>query len=119
MSHILSRQGADPKVSGHFFKDLNSFQHRVARWITGRQTRRRGYGSWYYTLLTASMEEAGFKEIGTYVTRRQNKVAQYIATRPILDLCERSARRPGLWLYWRWWEQDGLDLEGAKEITAA
>ena len=102
MSHILSRQGADPKVSGHFFKDLNSFQHRVARWITGRQTRRRGYGSWYYNLLTASMEEAGFKEIGTYVTRRQNKVAQYIATRLILDLCERSAWRPGSWLSWRW-----------------
>ena len=56
------------------------------------------------------MAEAGFKGIGTYVTRRQNMVAQYIATRPILDLCERSAQRPGERVYRRWWEQDGLDL---------
>ena len=41
------------------------------------------------------MEEAGFEEIRTYVTRTQNTVAQYIATRRILDLCEQSARRPG------------------------
>ena len=58
MSKILSREGADPKVSGNFFKavvqelflfgadmwvltprterDLCSFQHRVARRLTGR-----------------------------------------------------------------------------------
>ena len=59
--------GADPKVSGNFYKavaqavllfgvdmwvltprmerDLDSFQHRVARRITRRQPRRRGDGS--------------------------------------------------------------------------
>ena len=42
-------------------------------------------------------------------------VAQYIATRPILDLCERSTRRPGLRVSWRWWEQAGIDVEGAKK----
>ena len=64
LSWILSREGADPKVSGHFCKAvpqavllfgaktwvltprmdraLDSFQHRVARRITGRQPRRRG-----------------------------------------------------------------------------
>ena len=36
---------------------------------------------------------------------------------PIMDLCERSAWSPGVWVSWRWWEQDGLDLEGAKEIA--
>ena len=61
------------------------------------------------------MEEAGFNEIGVYITRRQNTFAQYIATRPILDLCERSVRRTGAWVSRRWWEQEGLDLEGAKE----
>ena len=65
------------------------------------------------------MVEAGLEGIGTYVTRRQNTVAQYIVTRPILDLCERSARRPGTWVSWRWWEQDGLYLEGAKKRAAA
>ena len=64
---ILSREGAYPKVSGYFFKAvtqavllfgvdtwvitprmewaLSSFQHRVARRLTGRHPRRRGGGS--------------------------------------------------------------------------
>ena len=46
-------------------------------------------------------------------------VAQYIMKRPILELCERSVRKTGAWVSWRWWEQEGLDLEGTKEIAAA
>ena len=65
------------------------------------------------------MLEAGFEGIGKYITRRQNVVAQYIATRPIMDLCERSDRRPGGRVYRRWWEQAGLDLEVAKKKAAA
>ena len=44
-------------------------------------------GVWYYPPLAVAMAEADFKEIGVYVTRRQNMVAQYIVTLPILDLC--------------------------------
>ena len=65
------------------------------------------------------MAEAVFEEIMTYVTRRQNTVAQYIVTRPIMDLCERSDRSPGAYVSRRWWEKDGLDLEGVKKISAA
>ena len=64
------------------------------------------------------MVETGFKGIGTYTARRQNIFTQYIATRPILNLCEWSARRPGARVYRRWWEQDGLDLEGSKKRAA-
>ena len=78
-----------------------------------------GGGSWYYPPLAMAMAEAGLEEIGVYVTRRQNTVARYIATRSIQDLCERYVRRPGVWVSWRWWEQDGLDMEGAKERAAA
>ena len=65
------------------------------------------------------MAEAGFEESETYVTRRQNMAAQYISTRPIMDLCERSDQRPGSWVSWRWWDKDGLDLVGPKERAAA
>ena len=65
------------------------------------------------------MVEAGFEGIRKYVTGRQNTVAQYIATQPILDLCDRSAQRPGAWVYRRWWKHDGLYLEGAKKRAAA
>ena len=69
-SRILSREGADLKVLGNFYKyvlqavllfgvetwvlthrierDLDSLHHRVARCLTGSQPRRRGDGSWAY-----------------------------------------------------------------------
>ena len=53
--------------------------------------------------------------IRTSINRRQNMVAQYIATRPILDLCEQATRRPGVRMSRRWWEQAGIDLEGARK----
>ena len=65
------------------------------------------------------MEEAGFEGIGVYITRRQNTVAQYIETRPILDLCEQSVWRLGAWVSWRWWYQEGIDLEGGSDRAVA
>ena len=89
---ILRREGADPKGSGHFLKavsqdvlllgaetwvltprmkrDLDSFQHRVARRLAGRKPRRRGYGSWAYPPLEEAMGEAGFGGIMRSITRR-------------------------------------------------
>ena len=40
------------------------------------------------------MGGAGFEGIRKYVTRRQNTSAQYIVTRPIMELYEQSTRRP-------------------------
>ena len=70
LSRVMSREGEDPKVSGHFYTavlqavllfgaetwlltprmewDLDSFQHRVARRLTRRLLMRRGGGSWDY-----------------------------------------------------------------------
>ena len=137
LSRILSREGADPKVSGSFYKavaqavllfeaetwvitprmerDLDSFQNKVARQITRRQPRRQGDGSWEYLPLEGSMGEVGFEEMRNSVTRRQNNVAQYIATQPILDLCERDTQRPGVRVSWQWWEHAVIDLEVAKK----
>ena len=41
------------------------------------------------------MKEAGITEIRKSITNRQNTFAQYISTRPILDLCERTTQRGG------------------------
>ena len=41
---------------------------------------RRREGGWEYPLLASAMEEAGFEEIRFYILKRQNTVAQYIAT---------------------------------------
>ena len=57
------------------------------------------------------MAEAGLWEVETYVSQRQNTVAQFIATRTIMDLCLVAARMPGSRVAKRCKDQDGLDLE--------
>ena len=41
------------------------------------------------------MSEAVLQEVETYVSRCQNNVSQYIATRPITDLFLAAKHRPG------------------------
>ena len=65
------------------------------------------------------MAEAGFEENGVYVTRRKNTAAQYITTRPIMDLCEQSVRKPRSWVSWRWWDQEVIYIERANKRVAA
>ena len=65
------------------------------------------------------MKEAGIVRIWTSILWRQNTVAQFIATRPILDLCEGAVRRPGARVPRRWQEQTGIDWQGSKEKAAA
>ena len=110
LSRILGREGEKTQVSRIFFKSvvqavllfgsetwvmtprmgrtLGGFQHRVDRQISGRQPQLLQDGSWEYPPLEEAMWEAGLQEVESYVLRRQNTVAQYIATRPILGLCE-------------------------------
>ena len=64
------------------------------------------------------MVEVGLLGIAKYITRRQNTVTEYITTRQILELCERSTRSPRVRVSRQWWEQAGLDLELSK-IRAA
>ena len=59
------------------------------------------------------MKEAGLTDIRTSILRRQNTVAQYIATRPLLDLCEGARAREGAKVPLRWWEQADIDWETA------
>ena len=63
-------------------------------------------------------EEAGFLTMEDYIRRQQNTIAQYIAMRSLLDLCEGSERVPGEQLDMWWWEQVGIDLAGAREAAA-
>ena len=65
------------------------------------------------------MQEAGLEEVEAYILRRQNKIVQYITTRPIMDLCKEVVRRLGMWVTKRWREQEGLDLGGARKMVVA
>ena len=127
LSWILRREGVDKRVSENFFKEavqavllfgaekwvltprieraLESFMHGAAHRITGKQPRIGGGGKWTYLPLKEAMREAGFEGIRKAVTRRQNTFAQYIATRPIMDLCERATQRVGARVSRQWWDQ--------------
>ena len=138
---VLGREGADPKVSRAFYialtqsvllfgsetwvlaarmeKALESFQSRIARKITGIQLRQRKDRSWIYPPLAGVMKETGMVGIRTSIIRWQNTVAQFIATQPILDLCKQANWRPGVQVSRQWWEQMGIDPNGAREKAAA
>ena len=69
--------------------------------------------------METAMEEEGFEDMVAYVPKRNNMAAQYIAIRPIMDLCEGAVQRPGSWVAMIWWVHKGLDLAGAREAAAA
>ena len=95
---------------------LDIFMQRAARRLKGNQPRIEGGG--FYPPLEEAMREAGFEEIRKAITRRQNTVAQYISTRPILYLCERDTQRVGARVSQWWWDQGVLDLKVVKEQAA-
>ena len=137
LARILGREGADPKVSRNFYiavtqqvllfraetwvltknmeAALDAFQGRVARRLTGRMPLRGRDGKWLYLPLTGATKDAGILRARTSVLRRQNTVAQFVATRPILVLCEGTERWGGARVPQRWWEQPRIDWRLARE----
>ena len=45
---------------------------------------------WVYPHLVDVLRSVGLKNIVTYIGRRQNTVTDWVATRPILDLCQKA-----------------------------
>ena len=125
LARILGREGADPKVSRSFYtavtqqvllfgaelwvltknmeSALDAFQSRVSRRLTGQQPRRGRDVKWFYPSLAGALKETGVVRARTSVLRRQNTVAQFIATQPIMGLCEVVERRRGTRVPQRWW----------------
>ena len=140
LAQVLGMEGVDPKVSRSFYttvtqqvllfgaetwvrtrkmeQALDAFHRRVARRLTGKQPRRERDGQWFYPSLAGAMKEAGIVWIRTSIIRRQTMVAQFIATRPILVLCEVAVRRPGTRVPSRWWENTGINWKMAREKAA-
>ena len=97
---------------------LDSFMHGAVKRITGTQPRRGWDRKWFYPSLEGANKEAGFKEIRTSITNRQNTVAQYIATQQLLELYEGTKQIGGVRVSRRWWYQKEIDWETAKSRVA-
>ena len=65
-----------------------------------------------YPPIGPAMAMVGMDEIGVYIALHHNKVAQYIATCPIMDLYLAEEQNPGLHLSRQCWEQTALGILG-------
>ena len=97
-------------VTPRIMKALEGFHHRVARRITGQTGRLGRDGTWHYPDISIALEMAGLGEIGEHLTRRQNTIAAYVATRPIYEIV-RAQEPPSGNSRLRWWDQKGLVFE--------
>ena len=82
-------------MTGKMEAALDAFQGRVARRLTGRTPRRGRDGKWQYPPLEGAIKDAWIVRASISVLRRQNTFAQFVATQPILDLCEGTELRGG------------------------
>jgi ssDNA-binding Zn-finger/Zn-ribbon topoisomerase 1 len=106
LSRPLIQTGVSPRYQGYFYKAvvqsvllygseswtmtpqmlavLRSFHHKIARRISGYLPQRNQDDTWHYPPITEALETAGLFPIEHYIRVRQNTIATYIATRPIL-----------------------------------
>ena len=73
----------------------NKTDHREKPW--------RGWdGTWFYPPLEGDIKDAGFTDVRTSINRRKNTFAKYIATQPLMDLCEGKTQRGGARVAMMW-----------------
>ena len=68
-------------------KPLEVFNHHTVQWMALMGPKCLRDGTCLYTFIGAALEMVKMEDIRVYIARLQNTVAQYIATRPIMDLC--------------------------------
>ena len=74
-------------------RELTAFIHGAARRLTGIQPRKGRGGKWHYPSLEGATKEAGITDVRTSINVRQKTVAQYIAMRPLLEICKGAKQR--------------------------
>ena len=128
IAHVLSRTGASPCTSSMFYKAivqsvllfgyetwtlsatmlkaLGGFHNRVAHKLSGLwPTLIFRDKMWVYPPTTEVLEKAYLQPIMHYISARQNRLAESIATRPILHLCRTAERQSGSTTHLWWWKR--------------
>ena len=83
-------------------KALMGFHHWAAQQMAGMGLKYQPVGTWVYPPIEASLTIVGLEDIGVYIARHQNTVAQYIATHYIMDFCLAAEQKLGMRLSRRW-----------------
>ena len=125
---VLTREGSNPKTMGYFYqavvqsvllfsveswvlttpllRRLEGFHHRAVRRLARMgPSRRPGGDEWIYPPIEEALAVAGLAPMAVYIDRRQRTIADYISTRPILELCKAARRLPGSGNYQKWWDR--------------
>jgi hypothetical protein len=86
-------------------KALSGFHHRVARRLSGHMPHYlHREDQWVYPPIEGALVVTSLIPIEESVTARQNRLAEHIATRPILELCQGEERLSDLTRRRYWWE---------------
>jgi hypothetical protein len=128
ISRVLTREGATPRVSAMFFKaviqtvllygsetwvltprmlsKLEGCHQQIARRLMGRApVYLRREGQWQYSPIGDAMEEAGLFSIEEYITRHRNRIAVFVATRPLIAVCKEMESLGISGNHQFWWNQ--------------
>ena len=133
VGQVLRSKNASPRVAAKFYKAvvqavllygsetwvlsstalarLEGFHIRATYRMAQKNKPCRGPGyRWVYPKSEDVLEECGLKPIAEYINVRQQTIAEYLATRPILEDCVQGKRRQGV-IPRRWWWEQEMDLD--------
>ena len=82
--------GHRPGFSEIMSRELEGVHIGFLSWITGKRALRQEDGTWRQVAADKVLEMSGTQSLGTYIDRSQAKVAEWVALRPILEVCERK-----------------------------
>ncbi len=90
---------------------LEGFHIRAAYQMAHKNKPRRGpWNEWVYPWSEDVLKECGMKTIEEYIQIFWQRIAMYVATRPIFDKCRQGEHKRGAVLHHWWWEQP-MDLD--------
>ena len=120
---VLRSEGVKPRVMGYFYKSIiqtvllygseswvasetvlkqvRSFHHRVARYISGMHIRKNRDGTWTCPSSKDVLEKAGLKPLEEYIRKRRDTVRNFVMHRPIYRACQRSIVLSKRTVWWK------------------
>jgi len=133
VGQVLRAENVPPRIAAKFYKavvqavllygsetwvlstaalsSLEGFHIRAAYQMAVKHKPRRGPGhGWIFPKSKDVLEECGMSTLEEYITVRQQTIAVYVATRPIINKCRQGERKRGAVLH-RWWSEQQMDLD--------
>ena len=103
-------------VTDTMMKLLEGFHHMISRRILGMTAQRGAGGEWEWVPVEAALEEAGLWPTRESMRRRQATIVEYIADRPIYELCTGAERMEGSRRFLWWWDQDHGPTQADRKV---